>query len=90
MAFNLANTYLKLEKPEEAKNMFNQAMYSENKDARLRSTYNVATDALEKGQPALAIEKLKEYLKEKPEDMDGLHNLEMAYRIKKEQQEQKR
>ncbi len=82
LALAVGEAMSRLERHEEAAREFTRAMaLTDDPELRAEALYNAGTDALAAGDPARAVEQLREALALEPDRLDTLRNLEYAVRM---------
>jgi len=82
LSLAVGETLYKLERYEDALREFQRSLVlSESVDLRAESLYNAGTSLLAQGDPAKAAEALLQSLRLDPDQVDALHNLEIAMNL---------
>jgi Ca-activated chloride channel family protein len=86
----VGETLFRLERYEEAADEFDRVLgLTDDPDLRAEALYNRGTAALAAGDPAAAVDRLRESLRIDPAQEDALHNLEVALeRLQQQEQQQ--
>jgi Ca-activated chloride channel family protein len=84
LQYNLANTYYKLQRFDDAERAYQSALESKAKDLQARSEYNLGNTAFRQGKLDDAITHYEKALQQNPKDEDSQYNLALAKKKKEE------
>lgn len=88
LAYNIANAYMALGDTENAAKYYDKAMNSDHAQAKQMAEFNLGNLQMAQQNPAEALKRYVNYLKNNPNDVDAKRNLELALRQMQQQQQQ--